>query len=408
MGNTSKASSIVATLCIVIYIAAVAFGAVRIIVNIGERKNLAEKEFYDLSDRASSSAVFLGFMSEPYRESLRDFIGASSTLLGVIITGSTGEYAFEREAGNGITWAGSSPRFKIGPGVSSEPFFMPLRVEGQRNVTIQAIYNYLDYGFFQKVLRSTLFTVLAALLIAFGTLIAETIYRNKHKSIEAFNTDEPEKAESQALRQDSDVSSSIGASAYESSSFEPTPIGSLKTASETMPETPLSSKNPQGLFTPRGNIGWEPYTQDRLASELHRCSAFEQDLTFMAMGFPGPVPVYREFADEAVNFFSMRDLIFEKGESCITVIIPNVNLEKCIVKSEEFRARLSEKLPEFFEDRTMLCVGLSSRSGRLIEADRLMMEAHTALQKAFEGTGPGVVAFKSDPERYREFIAKQP
>lgn len=386
-GKVSKVSSIVAAVCIIVYIAAIAFGAVRIIVNTGERRDAAEVEFNDLADMASYSAVFQGFMSEAYQESLKSFIGASNTLLGVIITGSGGEYAFERYAGSGITWSGNSPRFKIGAGIPREPFYMPLRIEGQRNVTIQAIYGGVDYTVVQKVLKDSLLAVLVALVIAFVTLLIEMNLRNKPGLYKTGATDKagtPEKIIPKAnpARDEAGIPAS---------------------------KAERAARNPQGLYTPRGNIGWESYLNDRLASELHRCSSFEQDLVFLIMEFPEPISGpgadhYRQFADEAVSFFSMRDLIFEKGENGISVIIPSMDLDQAIIKSEEFRGRILEKLPESFEGRTELCVGLSSRAGRLIEADRLILEAASALERALSDKVSYVVAFKSDPEKYRNFI----
>ena len=176
-GKTSKISTVVAALCIIVYIAAIAFGAVRIFINMEERKNLAEIEFHDLADRATSSSVFMGFMSDEYQQSLRDILGGTAIILGVIITGPAGEYAFERQLGGGITWTGNTPRLKAGAGFPREPFFMPLRIEGQRNVTIQAVYSYIDYGLIQKILRETLLAVLAALLLAFLVLIIEILTR---------------------------------------------------------------------------------------------------------------------------------------------------------------------------------------------------------------------------------------
>jgi len=175
----------------------------------------------------------------------------------------------------------------------------------------------------------------------------------------------------------------------------------------------VPDETPQGLFTPRGNIGWESYTHDRLNSELHRCASFEQDLVFLVMEFRNIEKIsnglYRQFADEAVSFFAMRDLIFEKGEKGLSVIIPSVDLEQGIAKSEEFHSKIITELPEFFrktntDPGTELCIGLSSRSGRLIEAERLMLEAARALEKALGDPVSPIMAFKSDPEKYREFI----
>jgi hypothetical protein len=54
--------------------------------------------------------------------------------------------------------------------------------------------------------------------------------------------------------------------------------------------------------------------------------------------------------------------------------------------------------------KTDLRAGLSSRSGRLIDADRLFFEAASALEKAKDGQP--IVAFKSNPEKYRDFVRK--
>ena len=377
-GRTSKISSVIATLCIVIYIGAVAFGVVRVIVDIGERRNLANREFEALAARASSSAASLGFLSQAYQDTIRDFVGASQTLLGVIISSSNSHLAVERVPGTSIAWSGNAPRFRTGAGLASQPLFLPLPLEGQANASIEALYSSINNAFLIRVLRDTLLAVLAALAIAFITLIVELTQKTKCH----YHAGAQEEAAPQA---------------------------------RARPRPPAAARegegSPQGLFTPRGNIGWESYTRDRLASELHRCASFEQDLTFIAMEFKCGEKisdfVYQQFANEAVAFFTMRDLIFEKGEAGICIIIPSMDLEQGMAKSEEFRKRIEIKLPEAFEGRDKLYIGLSSRSGRLIEADRLMVEASTAVEKTQEDPVSYIVAFKSDPEKYRRFIKKR-
>jgi hypothetical protein len=105
----------------------------------------------------------------------------------------------------------------------------------------------------------------------------------------------------------------------------------------------------------------------------------------------------------------MRDLIFGKGENGIAVIVPNIDLDQGISKSEQFSSRFISKLRELSASQSgtpgiELCIGLSSRSGRLIEAERLILEAQRALEKAMADPVSHIVAFKSDPEKYREFI----
>ena len=485
-GRTIKVSSVVAVLCIVIYIAAITIGAIQIISDIGERKNRAEREFQDLADRATSSAVFLGFMSEAYRETIRDFLTASDTLLGIIITGSGGEYDFERYPGSGIVRVGTSPRFKTGFGYPSMHPYMNLVIEGQRNVTIQAIYSYIDNAYFLRVLRNSLLAVLVALAIAFITLLIELSTRNKSvyaeaqpqqapapkpvpkpvqekvikKAEEVKKTVEVKKAE---VRVNTAAQTGLPDDPFQDISFprpepaEPEPTSMASEDFFSLPEeeivpsdppyidfsdTDLSGmdfnetepsgggnsgtehasavisdegkreenndEGPQGLYTSRSNVGWESYTLDRLSSEIHRCASIEHDLVFLMMEFlikeELSDSLYRQFADEAVSFFAMRDLIFEKGSKGLSVIIPTSDLDQGMNKAEEFKNRVSGKLPDSFAGRTGLRIGLSSRSGRLVEAERLILEASCALGKAMADPVSPIIAFRSDPEKYREYL----
>jgi hypothetical protein len=178
------------------------------------------------------------------------------------------------------------------------------------------------------------------------------------------------------------------------------------------PSNPGASDTPNGLYSPRSGIGWEAYTRDRLASELHRCAASEQDLVVLLLKCADGVNcdgrLYKKLAGEAVDFFNLKDLSFEYGGRGITVIIPNTDLNSGIIRAEEFHSRILKNCFSDFHAKGDLIAGLSSRSGRLIEADRLLLEASKALEKAQLDEGTPIVAFKSDPEKYREFIRRNP
>jgi len=116
--------------------------------------------------------------------------------------------------------------------------------------------------------------------------------------------------------------------------------------------------------------------------------------------------MYRQAAEEAVAFYTSRDLLFEYGKYGICAILPGVNLETGISKAEKFYQRISQK---FHGDRntSSLRIGISSRSGRLLNADRLMKEATEALNRAKKDPKSSIIAFKSDLDKYRAFIASQ-
>jgi hypothetical protein len=455
---------LIALICIAVYVSAVLIAAYRIYLSVNERQVLAEREFFDLADLSSAAGV-LGFMDTPFREAVQDRLGSSQTLRGVIISGPNGEYAFERTQGSVITWVGESPRFSTRFGISATPFFTPLRIEGMRNVTISAVASYIDYDVFIAVMKRTLLAVLIALSTAFITLLVETI-RGKDRS--AGDAAAAEGVSPAPLQAEDDGGFEPEAAAYappfsgDEAPEEDFPDftipaaeeGEFSLGDEVPEEEPLfpdfpepefpepdfpgpdfseeeipepvfdeapetgepalrdeeipGEEGPRGLYSPETRIGWEDYTLDRLAAELHRCASFEQDLTLVILQCretPGP-ELYRKLAERTVGFFNLRDLIFERRGQGITVILPNVNLERGFSQSEEFHSRILGELAGYLSDPRALCVGISSRSGRLVDAERLLYEASQALAKALSDPVSPIVAFKSDPEKYRSFIQR--
>jgi hypothetical protein len=385
----SIASLIIAILCIAVYISALLFAGWRMFHSIEERRAVAEREFFDLADLASSAGV-LGFMGPAFQEAVQDTINRSETLRGVIISGPTGEFAFEQEGAREtiVNWVGTSPRFKGGFGISSQPLFTPLHIEGLRNVTISAVFLYINYDFSIVVLKQTLLVILTALTAALFTLILESLFRKKPI----------------LLRE----TASAVSGQEEESLFEDVPPAPEEEGPG--PENPAPSNTPQGLYSPRSGIGWEAYTLERLAAELHRCSSFEQDLAVLIMEYrPSGLSgkdlgeIYNQFAELAIEFFNLRDLIFERGERGIVVIIPNIDLDQGMAKAGDFRSRL----PASVSRAANICIGVSSRAGRLVNAERLLFESSEALKKAAKDPLSPIVAFKSDPEKYRAFIRKK-
>jgi hypothetical protein len=400
-GKTTLVSAVVAAACIILYIAVLAYGAVVIIGNIVERRALAEQEFRDLADRSVSAAI-LGFMSQAYQEAISDSLSESETLKAAIISGSNGTYGFERQPGTAINWIGNSPRFKTGFGISREPYYLPLRIDGQRNASINAVYTYIDYDLFLRTLKNTMILVLAALGIAVFTLMMEIIMKNRDSSYKP--------VPAQTAPAAPPVSKPPAPPVEDARNEEDGALFDIEVDADDDAEPAAPSGNPLGLYSPRSNIGWESYTKDRLGSELHRCASSEQDLTLITAEYTGGKtgdPLFRAFAAEAVTFFTLRDLIFEKGDQGISVIIPGLDIEHGLEKSEEFHRRILNKLPDYFTEPSDLCIGLSSRAGRLIEADRIMVEAARALEKAKEDPVSSIVGFKSNPDKYREFISKR-
>ncbi|OHE69713.1 MAG: hypothetical protein A2413_20965 [Treponema sp. RIFOXYC1_FULL_61_9] len=410
----TKYLNIAAIACVCVYLVAAGSVAVRLASRAAANEVLAGKEFAEIVDRASAAAI-LGFMDAPFREAVRDGIENSRTLAAAIVTGPEGpEYAVERTSGHLMPGNGA-PRFASAFGAREAPLFSPLRFEGIRNATISAQALIITEADVFAVLRDALFAVLAGLLIALvflavpgskaqATAPAEENLHDRSRAGEPSGLDKagrPEAAPVAAPIVDEafdipDLSVEVSAEVTED-------LPPVKAGMEERPRSPV------GLYSPRSGLGWEEYAHDRIESELHRCASFEQDLVFLVMApsarTAGIQSSISDVAREIVGFFGFKDLAFERGDSGVSLILPNVDLDRGLRMSDEFRDALRD------EGGVLagidLRIGLTSRSGRLVDTDRLIMEAERALEKALEEDDSPIVAFKPDPERYRAFVAEQ-
>ena len=371
-GNPSLGGSIIAAICIVIYLFALVQGAVRIYLSIDERKITAEQEFYNIANIAMDVGN-QGFMSVGFVNSINNALTSTKSLEALIITGPDGGNAFEKKPGYAIAWVNNAPRFKNKFFFLNENLYKPLAISDLRNANIKGIANAFDYAEFIKIMKETLFLILIGFALSFFTLLIQSLVGKGSKTESGFV---PIIKQEKNLRVIKDLEPSSG---------------------------------PKGLYSSRSGIGWEEYLNDRLDSELHRCSSSEKDLALLIMDFTdiGEEKVFRQAAEEAVTFFTSRDLLFEFGESGITVILPGTGFETAVAMSEKFYERITERFPKSYSEAYGLCIGLSTRSGRLCNANRMILEAMEALKKAKGDSKTSIIAFKSDPDKYRTFIASQ-
>ena len=346
-----------------------------------EQKITAEQDFSRIAAIALSAGM-QGFMDERFVNAINNALATSASIEALIITGPEGEYGFEKQQGHAIKWIDNSPRFINKLIFSSQSYYRPLPIHDLRNANIKAVANAFNYNDISRILKETLLLILIGFLIASVTMLFQLLFGRPVEKQEY------------------------------TSEYAEQPVKPIKPAeheSETIiinAAPPITEPGPKGLYSSRTNIGWEEYINDRLDSELHRCSSTEKDLTLIMMEFTDITNdnMYKQAAEEAVTFFSSRDLLFEFGRYGITIILPGVDLDTGIGKSEKFHQRIMEKFPNGSNTRSSLCIGLTSRSGRLLNADRILFEGMQALEKAKKDPKSSIIAFKSDPEKYRDFI----
>jgi len=169
---------------------------------------------------------------------------------------------------------------------------------------------------------------------------------------------------------------------------------------------------PKGLYDENSGLCWESYLRDRLGAELQRAASFEQDLVLLLTTWDNVKTDnadYGLFTQTISEFFNFRDLSFAFGSDGVAVVLPNVDVDHAIRQTEE----LIKKLTFIIQGRTdrleylEIFMGLSSRSGRIVDADRMIAEALVALKKARGERDTHIMAFRPDPEKYRSYLTNR-
>jgi GGDEF domain-containing protein len=170
------------------------------------------------------------------------------------------------------------------------------------------------------------------------------------------------------------------------------------------------AERPAGLYSPSSGLGWESYMKERLDAEISRSASFEQDLSLLIFSYDGlssQDEAYASIGKTIKGFFSFRDLAFERGDDGFSIILPNIDSSHALRMAEEFNKKLVFLAEGDFAELDLMPVymGISSRAGRLIDAARLIDEASTALDRARYEKDSHIVAFRPDPDKYRQFLA---
>lgn len=163
----------------------------------------------------------------------------------------------------------------------------------------------------------------------------------------------------------------------------------------------INDNNPYGLYSPKTGIGWESYLLTRLTNELNRAISSELDLSvfiFRIENLENDNEKLKNVCDYLISQFQFKDMLFEYKDDCIVALKTSLNLDDAI--------SFADKLHSDIEDISALkCfIGISTRTIRIITAERLLQEADEALKHAQEENDTPIIAFRANAEKYREFI----
>lgn len=181
----------------------------------------------------------------------------------------------------------------------------------------------------------------------------------------------------------------------------------LSSEIESYTDNETKTNSPKGLFCPDTGFGWEEYMLTRLDSELLRSAQSDQDLSLFSIRIPGidwNSECGKNISRTVLEKIKFNDLVFNYGDDGISAIVQNQNTDQSLVTAESLYQDLAKILNENNSDLS-ISIGISSRSLRLISGSRLTNESIEALTRAMKDTDSPIIAFRVNPERYKDFLA---
>lgn len=364
--------------CIFFFVALAAFLAVRVSTTWGANARETRSDFDTLARESASRYLAAGDFAAPaFRSSMRAELDRRPRLLAVVVYSRRDgiRYAFLRDREllpdlGAVSWQGS-------PSYSALPW--GTRLYRLPYAPGQGIDLAMD-GLYTVVGREDAFPILKeAFVILFAFFVLTCIVLLLAPGL-AGSTESGPRAASASV-----------ASAVRSR--EPVPA----------PQQAARSQTPE-LFSPATGLGWREHLDQRLKFELERAASFDQDLVLVIMalddyGPAGSRDVYGEAAGAIRRSFPYQDLTFEYGPGSFALILPDQDIDGTIGSIERFRKSLPAGLS--------VCSGVSSRNGRLVSGKTLLTEAERALEKARADGRGSIVAFRADPQMYRDVVSSR-
>ncbi|UTY25895.1 diguanylate cyclase domain-containing protein [Treponema denticola] len=163
----------------------------------------------------------------------------------------------------------------------------------------------------------------------------------------------------------------------------------------------------RGLYSPITGISWQEYLPEYLESELRRAASSEQDIALVIMkleDFTLESMIGKKISALLIDFIKFRDMIFEFDNNGFAAILQDTNLDEAMKKAEEIYKGTKNILTEYDISKSV-SIGITTRTSRLISAGRMIEEAHAAVNRAIKNNDDPIVAFRVNPEKYREFIS---
>jgi hypothetical protein len=336
-------------------------------------------------DKTFDSPAFKGVMREVFE-------GYPELHILVIYSYDTGiEYLKARNSGN---FTSAMPEFGSVRGVPQITYNAFSQTKIGSSITIPQRNSFIVEGVYSVLDETGMFPIFRDSLIALGAfiLVTLTVFSLFHVL---------DRRDARAGRQSQPAS----AAKADRETARPQPEKPVPEHAPVRPASSAAQPRPSVARTRREDHCMEPDMQKRLTLELERAAFNEQDCSFALIRF-GESDLNAEqnslARQQIISKLAFEDLIFDYSSSIFGVILVNTNLDQGIKLLEDFQRRLDNGL---LQSSGMPRCGITSRNGRLVEGNRLVLEAEQALEKSAVGKST-IVGFKPDPGKYRQYVSK--
>jgi hypothetical protein len=384
-----KISAAVSILCIAVYVFAVSLAAYKMVNAAAEHRIIFQQEFAALQDKVRGVDV-LGFTGADFENEIRAFVLRSLTLDAAIVTTGGAAFAVEKPGERVIVPNLGDTGFSFN---TKWQFYRPplsaqIAADSRTTLEINVLAGYFDKERLGDILRETLLIVLLSVMAAFLVLVLDVIVFNKDADYKEKKTKPPQSSKKPPRP------------ASDEEAEEPIEIP----AEESQPaQTPMAepAEDPAGMYL--GLI-------QKLHKELALTGEKKTDIVLLCAEWTKPsftdteTPLAKQIAEEAAVFFAVdRISAFKKGETGVFIVLPGVAFKRGLKAAREFHGRIFDNTA-FKTTITDLYLGLTSRAGREIDPERLILEVEKAVEKAKENAAQPIVAFKADPSKYKNYL----
>jgi hypothetical protein len=403
-----KISAAISILCIAIYALAVALAVYKMVNAATEHRAIFEQEFAKLQDIVRGADV-LGFTDADLENEIRASVLRSLTLDAAIVTLSGGaDFAVEKPGERAIipSYNNAGHSFDTKWKFYRPPYSARVTVDGRTTLEINVLTGYIDKDGLGIILRETLLIVLLSVTMAFLVFMLDVIVFTKgmaadHKEKKPKPSKLPKEPREPVFNEET-------AGPVEMPMEEPAEMPmeeSTEMPGEKEPEPAAGpTEEPMGIYL--GLI-------QKLHKELAVADEKKTDIVLLCAewtknSFAGTdTPLAKQIAEEAAAFFNVDQIsAFKRGETGIFIVLPGVAFDRGLKATREFHGRILDN-SVFKTTITNFYAGLTSRAGREIDPDRLILEAEKAVEKAKEDTDQPIVAFKANPSKYKNYLRQR-